>query len=67
MSAIAAYPFRGFRRARFAPTVRHMRLAGVFPWVAVLLVMLAATKQISLDGAMAGWESLAAKLATLVQ
>ena len=44
-----------------------MRLGGVLPWVAIVVIALAAMKQISLDGALAGWEGFAAKLATVTQ
>jgi len=44
-----------------------MRLGGVLPWVAIVVVALAATKQISLNGALAGWESLTVKLAAFAQ
>jgi hypothetical protein len=40
-----------------------VRLGGVIMILAVLLAALTATHQISLDGALAAWESFAAKLA----
>ena len=60
-----ATPLRGFRTADFSPTVRLMRLGVVFPLVVVVVAALAAAQLISVDGALASWESLAAKLATV--
>jgi predicted short-subunit dehydrogenase-like oxidoreductase (DUF2520 family) len=43
-----------------------VRLGNLVLMAALVLAALAATQQISLDGALTGWVSLTAKLATVV-